>query len=662
MRVRGAVVHGGERKARLHLVGRQPVFLLLELVGRDAREELALLVLGPGETRLQGVDALLERGDARGELSGVGRYVAAIALHADPAALRLVQREVEVFQRAVLLPEPRLERVVEAELQHAPHQRQPRAEVGVRGRLRRAGESGLHAPDARPLLALGGGAERGHVAPGLDAAQFVREGGVALLQLLHGARGEQRVRTRQPLGVGALARLDHVLEGGHALVPASERAVQEQQVAVVLQSLLEVVSGQHRVQVAGLGRIGEVLQLPEPAIARALLARQHAPEHVAVADARNGRVDAPALGIEGIDGALVVLGGLRVGVELGEGVRDGEVGLLHRRIQQVAAAQLHPRRERPLVVAERRVRPAGAEQRLVRVRPVEAHPRQRRPRPRRLIRLQVREAERETGAVLERQELRSGGDHRADGGEERVGIGEPAVAHQRDAEVEARVAGPDPPPALGVAPQRQHPDRLVIATLVHQHVAEQQLFLRLELRRHPPVHLAQRRVGLLEIAPRVPHLRQVEPGAVAHPGGHLVGQQPREALARLVVHAEREVQPALEELRLIQVMRHAVPVLVGEEAREGLELLVLVEIEERIAVVQVADAGDRQLLGVVAGRWRRRRGQDGEHGGKKRRTHAVGPAQELFPVLDLELRLQLPLPVIDLQLQVLGADALLEAQ
>src|SRR5881394_984848 len=105
-------------------------------------------------------------------------------------------------------------------------------------------------------------------------------------------------------------------------------------------------------------------------------------------DAESGR-------IEGIDGALVVLGGLRVGVELGEGVRDGEVGLLHRRIQQVAAAQLHPRRERPLVVPERRVRPAGAEQRLVRVRPVEAHPRQRRPGARRLIRLQVREAERE---------------------------------------------------------------------------------------------------------------------------------------------------------------------------------------------------------------------------------------------------------------------------
>src|SRR5215469_2381364 len=34
----------------------------------------------------------------------------------------------------------------------------------------------------------------------------------------------------------------------------------------------------------------------------------------------------------------------------------------------------------------------------------------------------------------------------------------------------------------------------------------------------------------------------------------------------------------------------------------------------------------------------------------------------LFPVLDLELRLELALPVVDLELEILGADALLEAQ
>src|SRR5262249_15889418 len=38
------------------------------------------------------------------------------------------------------------------------------------------------------------------------------------------------------------------------------------------------------------------------------------------------------------------------------------------------------------------------------------------------------------------------------------------------------------------------------------------------------------------------------------------------------------------------------------------------------------------------------------------------PFRVLFPVLDLELRLELLLPVVDLQLEVLGADTLLEAE
>src|SRR5690349_24086782 len=38
------------------------------------------------------------------------------------------------------------------------------------------------------------------------------------------------------------------------------------------------------------------------------------------------------------------------------------------------------------------------------------------------------------------------------------------------------------------------------------------------------------------------------------------------------------------------------------------------------------------------------------------------PLKGLFPVLDLEFRLLLALPVVDLQLQVLGADALLKLE
>ena len=41
-----------------------------------------------------------------------------------------------------------------------------------------------------------------------------------------------------------------------------------------------------------------------------------------------------------------------------------------------------------------------------------------------------------------------------------------------------------------------------------------------------------------------------------------------------------------------------------------------------------------------------------QHGGEQQRTHAASSCQGLFPVLDLELRLQFLLPVIDLELQV----------
>ena len=74
----------------------------------------------------------------------------------------------------------------------------------------------------------------------------------------------------------------------------------------------------------------------------------------------------------------VVIRGLLVGPELGKCVGHGEHGFLHRRIQQAAAAQLEPRRERALKVLALGVGPAETEQRLVRERPVETHALQRR--------------------------------------------------------------------------------------------------------------------------------------------------------------------------------------------------------------------------------------------------------------------------------------------
>ena len=48
----------GQREARLHLVGRQPLLLLLELAHGDLRQVVALLLLGRRQARLQRIDAL----------------------------------------------------------------------------------------------------------------------------------------------------------------------------------------------------------------------------------------------------------------------------------------------------------------------------------------------------------------------------------------------------------------------------------------------------------------------------------------------------------------------------------------------------------------------------------------------------------------------------
>ena len=83
-------------------------------------------------------------------------------------------------------------------------------------------------------------------------------------------------------------------------------------------------------------------------------------EHRAVVDFGDRRIEVHGLAVEGLDGELVVLGGLRVGIELGERIGNREIGFLHGGVEQVAVAQLHPRRQRLLELAFGGVRPAHA--------------------------------------------------------------------------------------------------------------------------------------------------------------------------------------------------------------------------------------------------------------------------------------------------------------
>ena len=140
----------------------------------------------------------------------------------------------------------------------------------------------------------------------------------------------------------------------------AERATHEGEIAVVLQAFLEIVACEQVIEITGLRRVRHFLELPEPAVPVVGVALEQLVEHRAVVDLGDRRIEVHGLAVEGLDRELVILGRLRVGVELGERVGNGEIGFLHRGVEQVAVAQLHPGRERLLELAFRGVRPAHA--------------------------------------------------------------------------------------------------------------------------------------------------------------------------------------------------------------------------------------------------------------------------------------------------------------
>ncbi len=283
----------------------------------------------------------------------------------DPAALGLVQSQVHVLERAALLPLARLEGIVELVEQHALDQPQTLAQGIVLFIVRSRCQGILelaHLLPARPLLR---GAERGHILPGLDAAQARVELIAKMLQLIDGAGGQQLVDLGQALRIGALARVDHVAEGLGAVRPDIEGRAEEVQIAEVLQPFLKVMACHDGVQIARLGLVGQILQLPEPAIVGLLIAREQLVEHLAGADAVDGAVQRLLLGSEGGQRRFVVLRRLGIGIELAVRVRHRQIGLLDGRIQQAAVAQFGPGRQGRLIVSEGGIRPPQTQQRLV---------------------------------------------------------------------------------------------------------------------------------------------------------------------------------------------------------------------------------------------------------------------------------------------------------
>jgi hypothetical protein len=326
-------------------------------------------------------------------------------LHAHPAVLRFNQRQIQILDGAVLLPHARLEGLIQMK-ESTPFTSRSRSRYSS---VSLPGGALASSPSMRWICAhCARSSGEPRAATSASAATEFEAAGELLapaLQLIGRAGREQRIGARQALGVGAFARIDHVAQGFHASGPVLEGVAEIDQIAIVLQALLEIVACEHRIQVARLGRLRQALELPEPAVVLALLLVEDGIEHRAVANAADGQIQPAILGVEGFERALVVLRRLSVRRELAEGIGHGEVGLLDRGIQKIAVAQLKPRGERAAIVTERRIRPAGAEERLVRIGALQAHAPEYRQRLLRLLGLHIGKAERKIGAIFESEEL-----------------------------------------------------------------------------------------------------------------------------------------------------------------------------------------------------------------------------------------------------------------
>ena len=446
----------------------------------------------------------------------------------------------------------------------------------------------------------------------LDRGEARIYGSTGGQQLCRDIARQQGIGPRQSLPVGQLARCDHRRERVHALIPVLERAAEVGQVAVILQSLLKIIFGQQAVQVARLRRTGQLPELPEPSLLiRLLVGTQKILEHMSFADLRYRRIDALRLRVEGGDRRFVELGGLCVRVELAVGVGYGEIRFLHRGVEEIAVVQFGPGRECLAVLAQRGVCPSHPQQCTGRIRTGEAHPVERDTRRGGIFGLQPGIAERQIRLVAQCEHFAAGHRHRTDRGQHRRGLLHTILAHQRDTEVEAGEGHP----VRRTLPMRQQRRRLVEAVLAHEHVDQQVLALRLERRRQLTADMAERQFAAIVIAARVPDLGEIEPGTIAQRGGNLVRQERFEAPACLVVHAERQVHATGQERRVLLVMRHAVPVFVGLETRQCLELIAGVETEQHVTVMQVLHADGAQRVGH-RGR-RRPRGRHRDHAAER---------------------------------------------
>ena len=127
-----------------------------------------------------------------------------------------------------------------------------------------------------------------------------------LRQAIQIGRGQYGIGLRHAPVVGFLARIEHVVIGGDIVAPIVQIAAHEIELAVVLQTLLEFIARQQRVQIARLGRVRQIGELPIPGQRVFLVVVQQAIEQLAAANAFDRVVDLLEFIVERLDCRVVV--------------------------------------------------------------------------------------------------------------------------------------------------------------------------------------------------------------------------------------------------------------------------------------------------------------------------------------------------------------------
>ena len=378
--------------------------------------------------------------------------------------------------------------------------------------------------------------------------------------------------------------------------------------------------------------LGQVAEPPEPAHLVAGVGVDHGVYPLRRAQRDDRFLERFAFLLERGDRRVVAVQRLAVRAELDVGVGHGDPRFERRRVADVALGQLEPGHEGELLVLQRIGGPAEAEQRLVRLQALQAHPLEVAARQPRVAFGQRGEAERDVGAVAQAAELLVLGRHAADVVEDRHAAGDAArraaQLEQGDAEVVAGIAR-----AGGLQRHAvQHVGRFVEVAVRHQQVGLEQDPLFLQGLGQLVLDLRQCVLGFGQVAALVADLGEEEPGPVAHLGRGAV-EQPGEDLARFLGQAVGEQHAAAQDLRFLVVVRDAAELLRGHQRRHRREEVVLEEVEQGVAVVRILDLVVRLRRVVGRGsadadeRQRRGEGDPRQRVAKERRiAHRSAPA------------------------------------